>query len=568
MPAPPATPSRRTSRTRRLALCVGAVALATVMGGCEIDGWLGDPSVIGRWEHTPTIVPILDRIDAIEADSGEFVDITDVTPDDLVPKVSEYVLSPGDFLRVTVFGLFQVGVPYVAEINVNENGRIDIPDVGRVLVAGRTSFEVREDIIRRLLDLNRFNEEPIVDVQALSRQDATYSVFGAIQNPGRFGIPRPDHRLLEAITNAGGVSPVIKEVFVIRQVPLSDAVAGTTSFDEPQQPTNGTGRPNRPGNIRPTPTRDGDADANSLIELLDDIAGEGEDNGASDAPEQQPGLISPSVLDERQPYRPRTTGAMPGVYQDADDTGLADGDEPAIDLEDDALMPPNVNDAPVMPLDEPEAPALDQGEWRFINGRWIRVMPVTPQDVEQLPEGDDPLSGDVDASDLVTQRVIGIPTGPLLQGVARYNIVIRPGDIIHVPSPRTGLVYAMGPGINRPGTYNIPANGKLTIIRLIATGGGLSAISVPERVDLTRIVGDDRQATIRLNARAIVEGTHPDVELKPDDIVNFGTDFWATPYAVVRNAFRFSYGFGFLLDRNFGNDVFGAPPSSNGFFNN
>jgi polysaccharide export outer membrane protein len=29
---------------------------------------------------------------------------------------------------------------------------------------------------------------------------------------------------------------------------------------------------------------------------------------------------------------------------------------------------------------------------------------------------------------------------------------------------------------------------------------------------------------------------------------------------VFRNGFRVTYGFGFLLDRNFGNDVFGAPP--------
>ena len=45
-----------------------------------------------------------------------------------------------------------------------------------------------------------------------------------------------------------------------------------------------------------------------------------------------------------------------------------------------------------------------------------------------------------------------------------------------------------------------------------------------------------------------------------------GTTFWATPLAVVRNGLRATYGFGFLLDRNFGNDVFGAPPSDNNRF--
>jgi len=74
------------------------------------------------------------------------------------------------------------------------------------------------------------------------------------------------------------------------------------------------------------------------------------------------------------------------------------------------------------------------------------------------------------------------------------------------------------------------------------------------------MVGPDRQATIQLNYRAINEGTQPDIFLKPDDRINVGTNFWALPLAVVRNGFRASYGFGFFLDRNFGNDVFGAPP--------
>jgi polysaccharide export outer membrane protein len=50
--------------------------------------------------------------------------------------------------------------------------------------------------------------------------------------------------------------------------------------------------------------------------------------------------------------------------------------------------------------------------------------------------------------------------------------------------------------------------------------------------------------------------------VRRDDVINVGTSFWATPLAVVRGGFRTSYGFGFLLDRNFGNDVFGAPPTN------
>ena len=96
----------------------------------------------------------------------------------------------------------------------------------------------------------------------------------------------------------------------------------------------------------------------------------------------------------------------------------------------------------------------------------------------------------------------------------------------------------------------------------MAAAGGLNQLAIPEKVDLVRIVGRDREATIRLNLAAIRQRTEPDLYVKPDDHIIIGTDFWATPLAVIRNGFRATYGFGFLLDRNFGNDVFGAPPSS------
>ena len=53
-------------------------------------------------------------------------------------------------------------------------------------------------------------------------------------------------------------------------------------------------------------------------------------------------------------------------------------------------------------------------------------------------------------------------------------------------------------------------------------------------------------------------------EVLADDHIIIGTSWVATPLAIIRNGFRATYGFGFLLDRNFGNDVFGAPPTNVG----
>ncbi len=96
--------------------------------------------------------------------------------------------------------------------------------------------------------------------------------------------------------------------------------------------------------------------------------------------------------------------------------------------------------------------------------------------------------------------------------------------------------------------------------------GGLNAIAIPERVDFTRKIGNDRQATLRVNLAAIMNRAEPDLFIRRDDHIHIGTNFWAAPLAVIRNGFRMTYGFGFLLDRNFGNDVFGPPPFAG--FNN
>ena len=114
----------------------------------------------------------------------------------------------------------------------------------------------------------------------------------------------------------------------------------------------------------------------------------------------------------------------------------------------------------------------------------------------------------------------------------------------------------------RWGAFGICLGPLFTTVSLSASGGTPATVNAMQH--LTRMTGQDRQSTIRLNLRAIREGTQPDIYIKANDHVNIGTSFWATPLAVVRSGFRFTYGFGFLVDRNFGNDIFGPPPSNTG----
>jgi microsomal dipeptidase-like Zn-dependent dipeptidase len=82
---------RRT--TRRLLLAAGSAA-SLGLGGCNWDSYL-DPSVTGRWEWTPTSVPVLDRIASIEDQTGEGIDFADPTPADLEPYVAHVVRAFG-----------------------------------------------------------------------------------------------------------------------------------------------------------------------------------------------------------------------------------------------------------------------------------------------------------------------------------------------------------------------------------------------------------------------------------------------------------------------------------------
>lgn len=510
------------------------------LSGCvlnETDGWLWDTSVVGRWEHTPTVVPILDRIDVVEADSGDFVDVSQVTAEDLLPEPNPYRLQPGDFVTLQIEDIVVPGRPELYERSVDATGHIDIPQIGRIYAAGRTQQELQASIEQAMVDAG-IDTNPLVNLSVPGQRGTTFSVFGAIQNPARYSIPYPEYRLLEALTDAGGLSPLIERVYVIRQIPLEEAVtsgAGTTA------PTPaGTDRPFAPPKTAPrTPTQE----AEDLNQLIEELTKEPPPPGAFGAGSGFSAL-SPALSESGPGRTDPLSSALSALDEDS---------APAIDLDDTVSR--------AAPAAAPSPISGSAGQWVFVDGRWIQVMRGAPTGATGLPEGPDPLATSEPGADLVTQRVIEVPTGPLLKGVARYNIVVRPGDIIHVPPPEQGVVYAMGPGIQRAGTYSLPNTGQLTLQRLVAAAGGFSQVATPERVDLTRVVGDRGQATIRLNARAIFEGTHPDVRLKADDMVNFGTNFFATPMAVIRNGFRMSYGFGFLLDRNFGNDVFGAPPT-------
>jgi len=146
-------------------------------------------------------------------------------------------------------------------------------------------------------------------------------------------------------------------------------------------------------------------------------------------------------------------------------------------------------------------------------------------------------------------RTIRIPLDPLRNGDLRYNIVIRPHDLIVAPNPPTGEYYMSG-HISRSGVYSVPPKG-ITLKQAVVAGGMLDGVAIPQRTELIRRVGVNREVWVAIDLNAIYSGAQPDIFLKPNDMVHIGTNILAPFISAVRGGFRLTYGFGFLYDRNF-----------------
>jgi protein involved in polysaccharide export with SLBB domain len=155
-------------------------------------------------------------------------------------------------------------------------------------------------------------------------------------------------------------------------------------------------------------------------------------------------------------------------------------------------------------------------------------------------------------------RVIKIPIDKLLAGDPLYNIVIKPGDSIFVPVDIVGEFCIMG-NVNAQGY--IPITGRpLTLKMAIAAAGGLGPLAWPKRCEVIRRISKDKEEIVMVDLDKIASGEQPDFFIKPNDLVNVGTHATSMWRAVLRNAFRATYGFGFIYDRNFADRDYGNRP--------
>ena len=108
---------------------------------------------------------------------------------------SEYRLSPGDRVKVTVFN----EVDLTGEFPVNESGHVAFPLAGEVAASGKSVPEFKAELTKTLS--GRFVKNPKVSVEVANYRP--FNVIGEVRNAGQFSY-RPGLSMQDAVAMAGG----------------------------------------------------------------------------------------------------------------------------------------------------------------------------------------------------------------------------------------------------------------------------------------------------------------------------------------------------------------------------
>ena len=535
------------SRLRKLFASAVLAGTMGLLGGCSlITNSFLDPSELTSAGSRPVgsthplTVPILDRLDpALEKEQIEFSQASLPSGEDLRAPLGDYGISRNDVLTISIGDLQQPGVDTVKQTRVSETGNISLPYIGQIRAEGLTEIDLEQQIVeayRRAKLVDNAN----VSVQVYEARGRSYSITGAVKSPNLYAIPEADYRVLNALTAAGGTdSPYNRTLYIIRRLderPRPPAPANTAQpgGGGPGTMTPGTAPSTGPGTAPGTGTGAGPDDLaprpRSEIKAHDDgravasnahgsqkvmLLTQAQPGGAAADPDSRIINLDGQELPAR---RPESDDATPGTPARTNRTGTPASRTPA----------PSGAASGTM-----NAAANSSGGSRRATGS----------------------SGSFEFNDLAPPpetRVIRIPLEDLRNGDLKYNIVIRPRDTLVVPYAEYGTYY-MGGHVGRPGAYALNGQ-RVTLMDAVIAASMLDQLAIPDRTDLVRRIGPDRQVFVRLNLAQVFAGRAPDIYLKPDDKVMVGTNALAPFLAALRSGFRFTYGLGFIYDRNFAYD--------------
>lgn len=121
------------------------------------------------------------------------------------------------------------------------------------------------------------------------------------------------------------------------------------------------------------------------------------------------------------------------------------------------------------------------------------------------------------ASNGLTDQIT-IPIQELLyRGDPKVNIPIYANDLINVPGAVPVTVFLIGE-VQSPGAIVFKSTDRITVLTALARAGGLSDRAA-RKVIIRRQLPGGKDQEITVDAKAILAGGEPDVELRPGDVM-------------------------------------------------
>jgi polysaccharide biosynthesis/export protein len=143
-----------------------------------------------------------------------------------------YVLGPSDVIEADVMGASD----FKAKVKIAPDGTVQLPYLGRVVAANKTTQQLADDLAKALESGGYFSH-PVLSVDVVEYASQHVTVLGDVGTPGVIAIDRP-YRLSEILARVGGVREGGADYVVItsesgsqRTIPIETLATGDTTQD-------------------------------------------------------------------------------------------------------------------------------------------------------------------------------------------------------------------------------------------------------------------------------------------------------------------------------------------------
>jgi polysaccharide export outer membrane protein len=146
------------------------------------------------------------------------------TPTHTWAQAMREVLGVGDTVRITAFRYPEL----TTEARVSESGKVNVPFVGEVKVAGLTPEQAAKHIEEGMRQ-GKYVRNPQIDVTVLEARSRQISVLGFVTRPGRYVLDGTTAKLTDVLAMAGGLVPAASDKAVVNRT--LDNKSETVSVD-------------------------------------------------------------------------------------------------------------------------------------------------------------------------------------------------------------------------------------------------------------------------------------------------------------------------------------------------